>query len=82
MNEISIESRDTPLLFQVNTSHVHLLPLLSTSENNKVIDNEILETDHSRKPSISKYHSNIQNDVRKSYLKKGLLILISLDNLS
>jgi len=51
----------------------------NSSVNNKVIDNKILEMDHSRKPSISKYHSNIQNDARKSYLKKVqvyLLILI------
>jgi hypothetical protein len=43
----------------------------SSSESNKVIDFEILETDPSRRPAISSYHPDIQNDVRKAYLKKG-----------
>jgi hypothetical protein len=43
----------------------------SSSESNTVIDFEILETDPSRRPAISSYHPNIQNDVRKAYLKKG-----------
>jgi len=44
----------------------------SSSEINKVIDLKILETDPSRIPPISSYHPDLQDDVRKAYLKKGL----------
>jgi len=44
----------------------------SNSESNKVIDFEILETDPSRRPAISSYHPDIQDNVRKAYLEKKI----------
>jgi hypothetical protein len=43
----------------------------STTESLKVIDYEVLKTDPGIKPSISSYHPNIQDKVRKAYLKIG-----------
>ncbi|KAH1227879.1 Zinc finger MYM-type protein 1 [Glycine max] len=41
------------------------------SESIKVVDNELLETDPGIRPPISSYHPDIQNEVRKAYLKIG-----------
>ncbi|XP_045797831.1 uncharacterized protein LOC123892019 [Trifolium pratense] len=41
------------------------------SEGSKVVDYELLETDPGIKPPISNYHPDIQNEVRKAYLKIG-----------
>lgn len=37
----------------------------------KIIDYELLETDPEIRPTISNYHLDIQNKVRKIYLKMG-----------
>ncbi|XP_057428022.1 uncharacterized protein LOC130721274 [Lotus japonicus] len=41
------------------------------SEGIKIVDYELLETDPGIRPPISSYHPNIQNEVRKAYLKIG-----------
>ncbi|KAH1262735.1 Zinc finger MYM-type protein 1 [Glycine max] len=41
------------------------------SESIKVVDYELLETDPGIRPPISSYHPDIQNEVRKTYLKIG-----------
>ena len=41
------------------------------SESIKVVDYELLETDPGIRPPISSYHPDIQNEVRKAYLKIG-----------
>uniref|UniRef100_A0A0R0F758 TTF-type domain-containing protein n=1 Tax=Glycine max TaxID=3847 RepID=A0A0R0F758_SOYBN len=41
------------------------------SESIKVVDYELLETDPRIRPPISSYHPDIQNEVRKAYLKIG-----------
>jgi hypothetical protein len=41
------------------------------SESIKVVDYELLETDPGIRLPISSYHPDIQNEVRKAYLKIG-----------
>jgi hypothetical protein len=40
-----------------------------TNEGIKVVDYELLETDPGIRPPISSYHPDIQDEVRKAYLK-------------
>ncbi|XP_058739937.1 uncharacterized protein LOC131612140 [Vicia villosa] len=42
---------------------------VEASESIKVVDYELLETDPGIRPPISSYHPDIQNEVRKAYLK-------------
>jgi hypothetical protein len=51
----------------------------NSSESNKIVDFEILETDHSCRPAILTYHHDIQNGVRKSYLEKCPHQLVNFD---
>jgi len=41
------------------------------NESIKVVDYEVLETNSGIRPSISSYHPNIHDEVRKAYLKIG-----------
>jgi hypothetical protein len=43
----------------------------SANEGIQVVDYNLLETDPGLRSPISSYHPNIQDEVRKAYLKKG-----------
>jgi hypothetical protein len=54
-----------------SSANVEAMETQHPNEGIEVVDYELLETDPGIRPPISSYHPNIQNEVRKTYLKLG-----------
>lgn len=54
-----------------SSENLEVLETQRPNESIKVIDYELLETDPGIRAPISSYHTDIQNEVRKVYLKIG-----------
>jgi hypothetical protein len=54
-----------------SSANVEAMETQHPNEGIEIVDYELLETDPGIRPPISSYHPNIQNEVRKAYLKIG-----------